>query len=868
VIQLLRLIISRKILVLVLAIAGLGILAAGQAQASHTVPCTNAYGQLAGGHPQTGSAFSSWDDANFHYQVFVFGVFANDAGRKGDRIDSAHCDNPVDRSISPERVVIDHPNNDLRWLSPSGTRIYPIEARLGVPRFPGAAPTGNNDGAWMNRPPSGVVPTDRPPVYQFAQYRAAGLMDDAGMARINAQKIWCIGMGSSPELATPAERANCQDALTFNPSHGAGYTFVEDNCVSGVDTDGAPLNCADGNNFNWYRFWYGSLDYTGIIGQRGGGGLNDFDLHMESLQLVDGTGFGTYMFVTFKYPKPVADAACAGISAPGSVRTGDSFSATVSMRNRGGLMWTFGNYWLNDYFSTSWGVTRVDLPPPGLFNPGETAAFNFNANAPNAPGTYPFNWRMHNASGGFGDICYGQITVYQPYDYQPFLSQTPPFPVQVTPGTALNFESRVYNAYPTFAGPAATIQSYYYTYAPNSGVPSGVTPYVGWGTPGIAALTSKNDNFSFTIPAGAPDGTRYCFFTGVNPAKGNHPFAPDIPSRFSAKPGSGSAPGGDWDDFSNTNGTANDLCYEVENPRYPYLTTTKGDIHAGGSMGFAVSCPNPVGPAPSITGRTSGATGSVSEYVLSAGQNLPDNSYISSFGSKLDASGAELTFGNQPGRGKYGTICRPPIIDAANAYTPKVSLTLPAYGVPLFNLTPFNSLVEVTPTGPGLILAGGAPAIKGTLYVKGDVYIASNIATPGGSYPRSALPSFGLVVDGDIYIHPNVTQLYGFYFASGSIDTCRFNFTEPNPLGPNISAAPPGGQATLCGNPLVVRGLMMAESFKFRRTGSPAVSSGLTPSEEVNFGGEVFLAPPPAFIDYISPRATKLDFQGERPPLR
>ena len=40
----------------------------------------------------------------------------------------------------------------------------------------------------------------------------------------------------------------------------------------------------------------------------------------------------------------------------------------------------------------TWGVGRVDVP--GTIAPGQDATFQFAVTAPNAPGTYNFEWRM------------------------------------------------------------------------------------------------------------------------------------------------------------------------------------------------------------------------------------------------------------------------------------------------------------------------------------------------------------------------------------------------------------------------------------------------------------------------------------------
>src|SRR5690606_32751320 len=70
--------------------------------------------------------------------------------------------------------------------------------------------------------------------------------------------------------------------------------------------------------------------------------------------------------------------------------------------------------------------------------------------------------------------------------------------------------------------------------------------------------------------------------------------------------------------------------------------------------------------------------------------------------------------------------------------------------------------------GDVLNLSGGNFTGRKVLYVSGDVVINSNIeynTSPWGSVEN--IPNFTLVVDGNIFINRNVTQLDGLYVAQG-----------------------------------------------------------------------------------------------------
>ena len=116
------------------------------------------------------------------------------------------------------------------------------------------------------------------------------------------------------------------------------------------------------------------------------------------------------------------DSYCGGITAPNSVTTGQSFSASVTMVNSDPY---FETSWTSDATphnlgsqnpqdNSRWGLGRVGLPYQPV-SPGSSVTFNFNATAPATAGTYPFDWRMvEDGYQWFGGTCSKTITVSAP----------------------------------------------------------------------------------------------------------------------------------------------------------------------------------------------------------------------------------------------------------------------------------------------------------------------------------------------------------------------------------------------------------------------------------------------------------------------
>lgn len=135
-------------------------------------------------------------------------------------------------------------------------------------------------------------------------------------------------------------------------------------------------------------------------------------------------------------------------------------------------------------------------------------------------------------------------------------------------------------------------------------------------------------------------------------------------------------------------------------------------------------------------------------------------------------------------------------------------------------------------------------ACKQVIYVRGNVYITGNIVFSGGSSGYAglaAIPSYSIVVTGNIYIAPGVTQLDGFYIAqptnaaatNGVIYTCA-----PAPF---TSAALDRNLLANCGTALTVNGSFIGRQVWLLRA-SGSVSGA--PAETFNYSPELWLSAP------------------------
>lgn len=276
--------------------------------------------------------------------------------------------------------------------------------------------------------------------------------------------------------------------------------------------------------------------------------------------------------------------------------------------------------------------------------------------------------------------------------------------------------------------------------------------------------------------------------------------------------------------------TINFKRYRIDNP---VVNTTGGDVHAGAGGGSAL-CAKKGNANPTTTVYNNTVT--VGDY------------FVTSTGDQ----GSRSRNVSSPG-GTVGVIYKPNMCQSAENYP--VGQTINAGDAVLAgNIESAKGisdgrLLKETPPSPGALTLGDGSQInisqRWTLYVRGDLYIKSNIryAAPArsGSVSREEThPSFGVIVDGNIYIDPSVSRIDGFYVASGLTNTCAtYAGGSVTTLAQN---AGPGLSVAQCkANTLTVGGSMYANTFRFNRT---AVGSS---AEQVDFSNRLFTATPPAF---------------------
>ncbi len=158
----------------------------------------------------------------------------------------------------------------------------------------------------------------------------------------------------------------------------------------------------------------------------------------------------------------------------------------------------------------------------------------------------------------------------------------------------------------------------------------------------------------------------------------------------------------------------------------------------------------------------------------------------------------------------------------------------------------YSTAVSPLPGGStitGRTIANGV-ANRIAIYVDGDAYINGNITFTGGATTIDDLPSFYLVVKGNIYIAPNVTQLYGVYVAQPLDDDSKGKiYTCSNGLDmPTIAQLNSGAPGTGCQRTLNVYGAFIAKEFKLYRSNG-SMSNGIA-AEIFNYTPGTWLVAP------------------------
>jgi hypothetical protein len=135
-----------------------------------------------------------------------------------------------------------------------------------------------------------------------------------------------------------------------------------------------------------------------------------------------------------------------------------------------------------------------------------------------------------------------------------------------------------------------------------------------------------------------------------------------------------------------------------------------------------------------------------------------------------------------------------------------------------------------------------------TLHVKhGDLNVTGGSVSYGGPASLLNSASFGVVVDGlsgqgNIYINNTVTDLSGYYYATGRANTCA------QEIGPGVVKSLGNGASDYsvasCRTVLRVHGLLMAQKLRLNRTYADAANN---PSEIFDSIPQLYLFTPPGF---------------------
>jgi hypothetical protein len=304
----------------------------------------------------------------------------------------------------------------------------------------------------------------------------------------------------------------------------------------------------------------------------------------------------------------------------------------------------------------------------------------------------------------------------------------------------------------------------------------------------------------------------------------------------------------------------------------PYLKVFGNDIAVGGQFsnvpGRPTSCTgvNTVSPTPAIwtfAKKTAAnnyggggaqfadfALGQNDQFLSAANRNGQANDPKPpaglSFGNMIDGNSIAAGFGGAGGKADPNR-CIPDYFSAVgNGAVP----------VPLFLSAGSN----------GSITKG----MHAALFVDNDAIIDENVTyedSAGGPTGWSSvedIPSFYLIVRGDIYIDSSVTSLDGVYIAQKRADNTGghiFTCTSGHALFPDAALY------TSCQNKLTITGTFIANQVRFLRTKGTASKSipdsGGTlnegpndPSDNIaevfNFSQEMYLAPPPSILNSVN----------------
>lgn len=353
-----------------------------------------------------------------------------------------------------------------------------------------------------------------------------------------------------------------------------------------------------------------------------------------------------------------------------------------------------------------------------------------------------------------------------------------------------------------------------------------------------AATTQKFTNAQFTFadppltvpPPNLQAGDEVCIGLTINPGGGSVDGAGNVTSPTPAK--------------------YSEACVRLANK--PYVSFFGNDVLAGARFAGPSGCSGAV-PSSNIKAFNRGGAGSPG-----AGNQLGvfavgsiDQFASAALRTTAPTPATGLTFANSPPStwgGNFGTsTCLPDYFASATSPQPNN-----------YRVSPAAKTVMANPAGNPEII-----------YVNGDAIIDNNIvyANAGTWSAQNQIPSFYLIVKGNIYISQNVSQLDGVYIAqpTGSSNTGQI-YTCANTLAKSLY--PMSQLYTLCNRQLTVNGSFIASQVKLLRTfGSlrDSVTPPGRPAEVFRFSPETYLTSGPVPTGTTSIK--KYDYVTSLPPV-
>jgi hypothetical protein len=189
----------------------------------------------------------------------------------------------------------------------------------------------------------------------------------------------------------------------------------------------------------------------------------------------------------------------------------------------------------------------------------------------------------------------------------------------------------------------------------------------------------------------------------------------------------------------------------------------------------------------------------------------------------------------------------------------------------------FSKATSITTGNPTIGTTTVAQGTRTATFVRGNVYINGTGITfqNSGSWTTIAqIPSYYLVVEGNIYIDPSVTQLDGIYIAQPQIVNGVMTPNTGRILTCTNSSGASLGTIAACANTLTVNGAFIAHQVRFQRTNGNSAAASDTENasntsnlaEVFKFSPETYLAVPPVNFQ-TNQSLKKYDFITSLPPV-